>query len=82
MYNSAEYMTPSPAISPLTPGGEYSPRTPGSPMDSGMGMRLRTPHSARQIMYCQTVVLVSFPVWVFSVIVQMYDVYFCPDTKG
>ena len=27
-------MTPSPGISPLTPGGvEYSPRTPGSPME-------------------------------------------------
>lgn len=36
MYNSSDYMTPSPAISPLTPGGEFSPRTPGSPMDPGM----------------------------------------------
>ncbi len=30
----ADYMTPSPGISPLTPGGaDYSPRTPGSPME-------------------------------------------------
>lgn len=35
MYNS-DYMTPSPAISPLTPGSmDYSPRTPGSPMEGG-----------------------------------------------
>ncbi|XP_064385499.1 transcription elongation factor SPT5-like isoform X2 [Halichondria panicea] len=30
---SSEYMTPSPGISPLTPGTDYSPRTPGSPME-------------------------------------------------
>ena len=33
MYNS-DYMTPSPGISPLTPGLDYSPRTPGSPMEA------------------------------------------------
>ena len=32
----SDYMTPSPGVSPLTPGGpDYSPRTPGSPMESG-----------------------------------------------
>lgn len=35
IYHS-DYMTPSPAISPLTPGSmDFSPRTPGSPMEGG-----------------------------------------------
>ncbi|CAI8005835.1 Transcription elongation factor SPT5 [Geodia barretti] len=42
MYHS-DYMTPSPAISPLTPGSmDFSPRTPGSPMEGGTAGLLPT----------------------------------------
>jgi transcription elongation factor SPT5 len=42
MYHS-DYMTPSPAISPLTPGSmDFSPRTPGSPMEGGSAGLLPT----------------------------------------
>ncbi len=37
MYGTSYYTTPSPGLSPLTPGSDYSPRTPGSPMDQGEG---------------------------------------------